>query len=259
MLEAECTSDQTLFDPDAEAQLDQLDAVAGEIERWEREGMRLLTVLDHDYPDNLRTVHDRPPLVFVAGELLPEDARSIAVVGAREATPAGAVDGERNRRARGRERLHGRIGAGPRDRHGRPHGGPRAREPDRRRDRHGPTPLLSTRERRAPAPARTGRRCDLAVLAGRSAEPPQLPDAQRGDVGAVARERRRRGLANERLANAGARSRSSTGDPCSCRTRCSIRTGHGNSPRVPARTCFAARAKSQQRSSGSPRSGALVP
>ena len=51
--------------------------------------MRLLTVLDPDYPENLRTVHDRPPLIFVAGELLPPDARSIAVVGARQATPAG--------------------------------------------------------------------------------------------------------------------------------------------------------------------------
>jgi DNA processing protein len=51
--------------------------------------MRLLTVLDPGYPDNLRTVHDRPPLVFVAGELLPEDATSIAIVGARDATPRG--------------------------------------------------------------------------------------------------------------------------------------------------------------------------
>ena len=54
-----------------------------------RPGMRLLTVLDPDYPENLRTVHDRPPLIFVAGSLESGDARSIAVVGARKATAQG--------------------------------------------------------------------------------------------------------------------------------------------------------------------------
>ncbi|MDQ6607834.1 MAG: DNA-protecting protein DprA, partial [Actinomycetota bacterium] len=63
----------------------QLGPVTAEIERWEETGMRMLTVLDPDYPDNLRAVHDRPPLIFVAGRLAPADARSLAVVGAREA------------------------------------------------------------------------------------------------------------------------------------------------------------------------------
>ena len=62
---------------------------AQDIDRWEASGMRLLTVLDPDYPENLRSVHDRPPLIFVAGRLLPADAHSIAVVGARHATAAG--------------------------------------------------------------------------------------------------------------------------------------------------------------------------
>ncbi len=62
---------------------------ARDIDRWEANGMRLLTVLDPDYPENLRTVHDRPPLIFLAGRLQPTDARSVAVVGARQATPAG--------------------------------------------------------------------------------------------------------------------------------------------------------------------------
>jgi DNA processing protein len=51
--------------------------------------MRLLTVLDPDYPENLRAVHDRPPLIFAAGELQPRDARSIAVIGTRRPSPAG--------------------------------------------------------------------------------------------------------------------------------------------------------------------------
>jgi DNA processing protein len=60
-----------------------------DLARWAREGMRVLTVLDEDYPENLRSVHDRPPLIFVAGRLTPGDSRSIAVVGARKATPGG--------------------------------------------------------------------------------------------------------------------------------------------------------------------------
>jgi DNA processing protein len=66
-----------------------LEAAGAEIAGWEAEGMRLFTVLDPGYPDNLRAVHDRPPLVFVAGRLVPADARSIAVVGARAASANG--------------------------------------------------------------------------------------------------------------------------------------------------------------------------
>ena len=68
---------------------DLIEAAAADIASWEVEGMRLFTVLDPGYPENLRTVHDRPPLVFVAGELKPQDARSVAVIGARRASSAG--------------------------------------------------------------------------------------------------------------------------------------------------------------------------
>jgi DNA processing protein len=61
----------------------------GALERWSAQGMRLVTVLEPDYPPNLRAVHDRPPMVFVAGSLTPADARSVAVVGARKATGPG--------------------------------------------------------------------------------------------------------------------------------------------------------------------------
>jgi DNA processing protein len=49
----------------------------------------MLTVLDPEYPDNLRAVHDRPPLIFVAGELQPCDERAVAVIGSRKASPRG--------------------------------------------------------------------------------------------------------------------------------------------------------------------------
>jgi DNA processing protein len=58
-----------------------------ELEGWKVQGMALVTVLDPDYPDNLHAVHDRPPILFVAGRLDAGDARSVAVVGARRASP----------------------------------------------------------------------------------------------------------------------------------------------------------------------------
>jgi DNA processing protein len=64
---------------------------AADIVAWRRDGFRLLTVLDDAYPENLRTVHDRPPVLFVAGRLLPEDARSIAIIGSRRASPRGVA------------------------------------------------------------------------------------------------------------------------------------------------------------------------
>lgn len=68
-----------------------LATAAADIARWQAEGYRLLTVLDHDYPSNLRKVHDRPPLILVDGEVRPEDTRSIAVIGTRRATSGGVA------------------------------------------------------------------------------------------------------------------------------------------------------------------------
>jgi DNA processing protein len=72
--------------PDADRLLSEAHA---DLERWEAQGMRLVTVIEPDYPPNLRAVHDRPPMVFLAGALTPEDARAVAVVGARKATRVG--------------------------------------------------------------------------------------------------------------------------------------------------------------------------
>jgi DNA processing protein len=79
----------TLFESEAPSEEPDLDAIVGEIEAWQREGLQILTVLDAGYPTNLRSVHNRPPFVFVRGELRPEDDRSIAVVGTRQASSAG--------------------------------------------------------------------------------------------------------------------------------------------------------------------------
>jgi DNA processing protein len=66
-----------------------LRAAASEVAAWEAKGIRLLTVLDTDYPANLRAVYDRPPLLFVAGVLEHDDAHSLAVVGSRTPSQAG--------------------------------------------------------------------------------------------------------------------------------------------------------------------------
>ncbi len=66
-----------------------------DLERWDAQGMRLVTVLDPDYPPNLRAVHDRPPILFIAGHITPTDARAVAVVGARRATEAGIEEATR--------------------------------------------------------------------------------------------------------------------------------------------------------------------
>jgi DNA processing protein len=60
-----------------------------DLDRWDDQGMRLVTVLDPGYPPNLRAVHDRPPILFIAGRLTAQDANAVAVVGARKATPHG--------------------------------------------------------------------------------------------------------------------------------------------------------------------------
>jgi len=53
------------------------------------EATRLVTVLDDEYPANLRRIYNRPPFLFVRGTLRDEDARSVAVVGTRKASPEG--------------------------------------------------------------------------------------------------------------------------------------------------------------------------
>lgn len=68
---------------------DEVDRYAEQIRHWSASGLRLVTVLDDVYPLNLREVYNRPPFLFLRGELLPEDNRSIAVVGTRTPSPEG--------------------------------------------------------------------------------------------------------------------------------------------------------------------------
>jgi DNA processing protein len=69
---------------------DLLEAASAALAGWTAGGLKLLTVLDPEYPVNLRAAHDRPPLIFVAGRLEPGDSRAVAVVGTRDATAQGS-------------------------------------------------------------------------------------------------------------------------------------------------------------------------
>jgi DNA processing protein len=68
------------------------DAVTGRLAQL---GICALTLLDEDYPTNLRQVADPPPVLFVRGQLRPEDARAVALVGTRRATGYGRAVAER--------------------------------------------------------------------------------------------------------------------------------------------------------------------
>ncbi|MGI5484824.1 DNA-processing protein DprA [Streptomyces lavendofoliae] len=63
--------------------------VETELEAAEKAGARLVTVLDPDYPANLRLVPNLPPFLFHLGDLEEKDARSAAIVGTRNASDDG--------------------------------------------------------------------------------------------------------------------------------------------------------------------------
>jgi DNA processing protein len=76
----------------AAAELDSFEQlIAAEADR----GDMLVTVLDADYPTNLRLGYDRPPFLFVRGRLPPSGTRSLAVVGTRSASPEGLEQARR--------------------------------------------------------------------------------------------------------------------------------------------------------------------
>lgn len=57
----------------------------------ERDRVRMLSVLDRDYPIRLKMIPDPPPLLYVAGSLTDEDRLAVAIVGARRASPSGRL------------------------------------------------------------------------------------------------------------------------------------------------------------------------
>jgi len=60
-----------------------------EMEKLEKSGVKALTYHDADYPARLKEIYDYPPLIYIQGDLVPQDEWSIAVVGTRRATVYG--------------------------------------------------------------------------------------------------------------------------------------------------------------------------
>jgi DNA processing protein len=60
-----------------------------EMEKLDRLGIRALTWHDDAYPARLKEIYDRPPLIYVRGQLTAADEWAVAVVGTRRATVYG--------------------------------------------------------------------------------------------------------------------------------------------------------------------------
>jgi DNA processing protein len=62
------------------------DALNEEIVLLEKNSsIRLITILDNDYPAMLKHIHAPPPLLYIRGKPLTEYGKSIAIVGSRQA------------------------------------------------------------------------------------------------------------------------------------------------------------------------------
>jgi DNA processing protein len=61
-----------------------------DVARWQADGISLVAISDPAYPRILQAGGDGPPLLFVRGQLPADDDRRVAVIGSRQASPAGA-------------------------------------------------------------------------------------------------------------------------------------------------------------------------
>lgn len=73
------------FKPESSC-LEQLDK---ELKAIKEANLKVVTVFDDDYPQNLKNIFDPPSIIFVNGSLEKSDARSLAIVGSRRATFTG--------------------------------------------------------------------------------------------------------------------------------------------------------------------------
>jgi DNA processing protein len=71
------------------------EAAVREAARAAELGIVLVVPGDAAYPAPLRSTYDPPPLLYAAGEWMPEDLLSVSIVGSRRATPYGLVTAAR--------------------------------------------------------------------------------------------------------------------------------------------------------------------
>ncbi len=65
-----------------------------EMEKLERHSVKAIICKDPSYPPLLREIDDHPPILYVRGNLIPEDECSIAIVGTRRASSYGRQTAE---------------------------------------------------------------------------------------------------------------------------------------------------------------------
>lgn len=56
--------------------------------------VEILSILDSDYPANLKSIPDPPPVLYVKGKILPQDDLAVAIVGSRRASYYGLATAE---------------------------------------------------------------------------------------------------------------------------------------------------------------------
>jgi DNA processing protein len=64
-------------------------SIERELKAIEREHIEVRSLLDSAYPALLKRIADPPPLLYITGSLIEQDALAVAIVGARRATAAG--------------------------------------------------------------------------------------------------------------------------------------------------------------------------
>ncbi|MDP9092398.1 MAG: DNA-protecting protein DprA [Actinomycetota bacterium] len=82
------TDDGTLFGSSIAEQA--LAVARRDVATWRSGPFRMLTFLDREYPERLRSVRNMPPVIFVQGQLLARD-RGVCVVGSRKPSERGVA------------------------------------------------------------------------------------------------------------------------------------------------------------------------
>ena len=66
-----------------------------EIQRASDAGVAIITLSDQRYPAGLKTIYDPPGVIYVKGQLEPEDALAVGIIGSRKCSHYGAEQADR--------------------------------------------------------------------------------------------------------------------------------------------------------------------
>ncbi len=69
--------------------------IENQLRLLERYDVRLISIIDEEYPDLLKFIYDPPILLYIKGEILPRDSRAIAIVGTRKPTNYGRLSAQK--------------------------------------------------------------------------------------------------------------------------------------------------------------------